>query len=192
MINTPLFDGKTIRLTYIDLKNDPKIEAAWSADLDYVRAVREGQTPRLLWPKGIKEVRERQIKEANENRTKIYFAIRSLPEDQLLGFLQIPYMNNNHNGRLDIVFGSEELEERFGDEALELGLRYAFDELNFHRVNLVLAEYGKAATLRARRFGFALEVVRREAIFARGQYWDQYRFGLLEHEWRASNEEQGK
>jgi hypothetical protein len=100
MNTTPLFDGKLIRLTYIDLDSDPKIESTWSYDLDYVRGVREGQPPRLLWPQGIKELREKQVKEAGENRLRAYFAIRSQQDDQLVGFFHVPYINTNHNSAM--------------------------------------------------------------------------------------------
>jgi diamine N-acetyltransferase len=67
---------------------------------------------------------------------------------------------------------------------LTIGLRYVFDELNLYRVNVVIAEYAASSIRRVIRLGFKQEVRRREVIFARGRYWDQLRFGLLESEWR--------
>lgn len=189
MITTPLFDGKLIRLTYIDLDNDPKIESTWSHNMDYVRAARAGKPPRLLWPQGIKEVREKQVKEGGDNRLKAYYAIRTQQKDQLVGFFHIPDINTNHNGHMEFLFGTQEWEEQYGDEAFTIGLRYGFDELNFYRINMSCPEYAETSIQRMLRFGFTQEVRRREVIFARGRYWDQFRFGLLESEWRAAIKE---
>lgn len=189
MITTPLFEGHLVRLTPIDMDSDPQIESTWSYDLDYVRAVRPEQPPRLLWPQGIKETREKQIKEAGENRLRAYFAIRTQAENQLVGFFHIPYTNLNHNGRLDIVFGHQEWEEQYGNDALEIGLRYVFDELNFHRLNMQCPEYAENLIRILTEHGFSLEVRRREVIYAHGRRWDQLRFGLLESEWRSAIKE---
>lgn len=190
MISTQLFESELVRLTFIDFEKDPKIEAEWSYDLDYVRALRGDKPPRLLLPKGIKEVREKQTKEAEDNRLRAYFAIRARQDDQLVGFLQIPHIHvSNHIGYLEILFGSPEWEEQFGDEVLRIGLRYVFDEFNFSRVGISYPEYATNSIRRLISIGFTQEVRRREVLFAHGRYWDQIRFGMLETEWRAAIQE---
>ena len=60
----------------------------------------------------------------------------------------------------------------YGYEVMQLVLRFAFDELNLHRVQLALYE----------KLGFQREGVHREHLQRNGKRYDMYLYGLLRSE----------
>lgn len=76
----------------------------------------------------------------------------------------------------------------YATEVTRLMLRYAFDVLNLHRVQLHVWE-GNAAGLHCyEKCGFQREGLLREAMKHDGQYCDFLVMGILEEEWRAQPE----
>jgi UDP-4-amino-4,6-dideoxy-N-acetyl-beta-L-altrosamine N-acetyltransferase len=76
----------------------------------------------------------------------------------------------------------------FGSEALFLTLRYAFSDLKLRRLHLEVYEWNASARLLYERFGFKLEGIFREHIYRDGQYQNAARYGLLEPEFRESED----
>jgi RimJ/RimL family protein N-acetyltransferase len=74
----------------------------------------------------------------------------------------------------------------YGSEAMHMVLRFAFDELNLHRVQLTVFAYNLHAIRLYERLGFVQEGVWREALHRDGQRWDVLHYALLRHEWRGS------
>jgi len=73
----------------------------------------------------------------------------------------------------------------YGSDAIRTLLRFAFDELNLHRVHL-RARADNARGIRAyEKCGFRHEGQSREAVYANGRYYDEVRMGILRHEFDA-------
>jgi len=66
-------------------------------------------------------------------------------------------------------------------------IRYAFDELDMHRVSIDAAVDNRRSRALAERLGFTLEGVRREAEWLYDHFVDHAQYGLLEREWRAAH-----
>jgi RimJ/RimL family protein N-acetyltransferase len=64
-------------------------------------------------------------------------------------------------------------------------LRFAFHELNLHRVCLTVFSYNAPAIALYERLGFVREGVYREHIERDGQHFDMLLFGLLRREWEG-------
>ncbi len=67
-------------------------------------------------------------------------------------------------------------------------LRYAFDELNLHRLTAMTFEYNTAALNFLQRAGFQIEVRRRQAVNRDGRRWDAIVLGLLRDEWSVTSD----
>lgn len=78
----------------------------------------------------------------------------------------------------------------YGSEAVELLVEYGFNERNLHRIEARVFEFNTASKRLLESVGFTEEGVHRDAHFARGQYQDTHWFGLLEHEWRQTEDTQ--
>lgn len=68
----------------------------------------------------------------------------------------------------------------YGKEAVKLMVRYGFDILRFHRIQLVVGAQNSAAKSIYAAVGFREEGVMREAMYQDGCYWDFIMMGLLE------------
>ena len=70
-------------------------------------------------------------------------------------------------------------------EALQLALRYAFRELDLHRVEANIQPENKASLALVRRAGFVREGYSRRYLKIGGRWRDHERWALLREEWRA-------
>jgi diamine N-acetyltransferase len=70
----------------------------------------------------------------------------------------------------------------FGTETTILMLRFAFGELNLHRVELEVFDFNKPAIRAYEKAGFRLEGTRREARFRDGRYHDALIMACLQSE----------
>ncbi len=177
---TSLFDGQKIRLAPRDPEHDPEIEAQWTQDPEYLHNVEPG--PALPHsPQFIKKRYEEDVKD----KRHFVFALRTRADDRLIGFAALRWHEWTHQTAfLSLAIGKAEDRDRgYEAEALELMLRYAFMELNLHRVNAIVLEHNQAWLRLLERAGFQIEVRRREAIRHAGRRWDALHLGLLRKEW---------
>jgi RimJ/RimL family protein N-acetyltransferase len=185
--NSALFTGKDLRLTPIDREKDPEVESRWTHDLEYLRML-DSELARPLTPAQVKKKYEEIEKESDQSRSRFYFALRTTSEpERLLGFLEIPWVMWNQ-GVAGIRLGIGDPADRrkgYGRQALQLMLRYAFDELNLYRLVAQIPAYNRIAIRLFEGAGFVEEVRRREALHRAGQRWDALEFGLLREEWEA-------
>jgi RimJ/RimL family protein N-acetyltransferase len=71
-----------------------------------------------------------------------------------------------------------------GTEAMRLVLRFAFEQLNLHRVSLRVLAYNHRAIRAYQKCGFVIEGHEREAALVNGQWHNDVIMGLLDREFR--------
>jgi RimJ/RimL family protein N-acetyltransferase len=115
------------------------------------------------------------------------FHIHSLAGDQLIGHISIREVSWTHGDAwIGMVIGDRENWNRgYGTDALRLALRYAFDELNLHRVTLGVYAYNRRAIHIYEKLGFRIEGVERAAVHREGRRHDAWVMGMLREEWAA-------
>lgn len=184
-ITTQLFKGKSIRLGAIDHQRDPQVESRWTHDPAYLRDLSQ-EIARPLSPEKIKKKYEALEKEIEESKNTFYFTIRSCEDDRLLGFARIYWIEwSQGTGGLQIGIGDpRDRQKGYASEAMRLILRYAFAEVNLHRLSALVSEDNPAALHLFRKFGFVEEVRRRKAIQRNGAAHDLLLMGLLRQEWK--------
>lgn len=190
MKHTPLFESQHLRLTPIDPEKDSQTIATWTYELDIAARLREDRPARPMAAFEVKKIYERWQKESDESNRQYLFAIRTRNQEspdtgQIIGVLRIKSIEWVHGAAfLDLILGSPEDWQCFAREALDMALRYAFDELNLFRVTAVIAEHNQPANQLFEQANFTLEVRQRQAIFWDKQAWDKLYFGLLRPEWK--------
>jgi RimJ/RimL family protein N-acetyltransferase len=125
------------------------------------------------------------LSEANKSSHDILFAIRTLEEDRLLGYVELDgILWNQQVAHVSIAIGERAYWGRgYGADALRLALRFGFDELNLHRVGTTVFSYNTRALALYEKLGFQREGVLREFLHRDGKRYDMYWYGLLRHEW---------
>jgi RimJ/RimL family protein N-acetyltransferase len=190
MNHMPLFESQNLRLTPLDTEKDAQAISLWTYELDIATRLREDQPARPMAAMEVKKIYERWQKEAEESARQFLFAIRKretqgTENDGVIGVLRIMHVEWVHGAAyLDLVIGDREDWQRFAREALDLALRYAFDELSLFRVTAVIGEHNHAASSLFEQARFTLEVRQRQAVYYNRQSWDKLYFGLLRPEWK--------
>jgi RimJ/RimL family protein N-acetyltransferase len=92
----------------------------------------------------------------------------------------------NRSAVFGIVLGEKShWNKGFGTKAARTILRFAFTELNLHRVELEVFAFNPRAQRCYEKAGFTREGTRREAIFRDGHYHDEHVMSILQEEYFA-------
>jgi RimJ/RimL family protein N-acetyltransferase len=185
MIKSPLFEGKTIRLTALDAKEDAPTLAAWTQDSRYIPL--SDDTPAYpMSPAQAEKMLHDLLKEADEKRTTFWFGVRTLDESELLGLIGISWVDWS-NGAAVINVSMKDLVE-YGrsstKEALALMVHYVFFELHMHHLGTVAPAYNEGLIVTLQKLGFVEEVRQREALYRFGRRWDNLIFGIAAADWQ--------
>lgn len=188
-----LFESENLRLTPIDVDRDAQGIASWTYELDTAAKMREDQPVRPMAVFEVKKLYEKWTKESDENSRQYLFAIRKrepnntdgAEQEPIIGVLRIMYIQWVHGAAyIDLIFGSHQDWERYAREVLDMGLRYAFDELGLFRVTAVIAEHNNHAHSLFEQANFTLEIRQRQSVYWNRRSWDKLYFGLLRPEWK--------
>jgi RimJ/RimL family protein N-acetyltransferase len=92
----------------------------------------------------------------------------------------------NRDSSLGITIGDKDFwSHGYGTDAIITLLRFAFDEINLHRVWLTVREDNLRGIACYRKCGFVEEARLREDRYKAGRYWDTVVMGVLAGEFRA-------
>ncbi|MFK4300849.1 MULTISPECIES: GNAT family N-acetyltransferase [unclassified Paenibacillus] len=174
-----LFYGDRIKLSAVR-EEDAETMFKWGEDAEYLRNVDTD----LALPYTLKQMESEGSPSSNE----VYFRLRTLADDVLIGFVAIHGIEwNNRIGQLAIGIGNTDYRGKgYGAEAVRLILRYAFYELNLNRVGLDVIEYNEQAIRTYEKAGFQLEGRVRSAVLRDGNSYDRIMMGMLYSEWNES------
>lgn len=176
-----LFYGESVKLTATRAE-DIQVMALWMEDSEYLRNVDTD----IAMPMSEKQMES----EPEPNHQEAYFRLRTLEDDELIGFVSIHSIEwNNRIGVLAIGIGDASNRNRgYGTDALKLILRYAFHELNLNRVGLDVIEYNVKGIHVYEKVGFQHEGRVRAAVHRDGKTYDRLMMGILRSEWEALNQ----
>jgi RimJ/RimL family protein N-acetyltransferase len=182
--STDILHGKLIRLAAQDAAEIAPLYVKWAQDPEYLRTLESDP----LFPFSAQTVKTQTENDwPSDDPHNIMFAIRTLENDQLIGFADLDYINPIHGDTyMGIGIGEKEYWGKgYGSDALDVILRYAFLELNLHRVTLTVFEYNTRAIRMYARNGFKVEGRHRGYLYRDGRRWDLVEMGILRAEWEA-------
>jgi RimJ/RimL family protein N-acetyltransferase len=180
MITSNLLRGEKVRLTAVTPSDLPEI-TRWWADADFLRLFNTAPAA----PRNEDQL-SRRFDLSQTSHEVFLFAIRLLESEDVIGLLELDGIDwSNRTTFVSIGIGPPEHRGRgYGYDAMRVALRFAFNELNLHRVCLTVFSYNEPAIALYERLGFTREGAYREHIERDGRRFDMYLFGLLRHEWR--------
>jgi RimJ/RimL family protein N-acetyltransferase len=101
-----------------------------------------------------------------------------------IGFHQV--VPEDRRARLGIVIGDKRYWSKgYGTDAMLTLLRFAFDEMNLHRVDLSVDAENARAIACYRKCGFVEEARMRQIVYREGMHRDQLIMGILRDEFYA-------
>lgn len=191
-LQTQLFEEKDVVFGPIDYETHPVVESKWTHDAEFMRLL-EIKPIRPLSAEMVKKSYEAIEKEMDEDKNLYYFTIRTRAENRFIGKALIEWIDwTNGNGFLRLGIGESEYRRKgYGSQALQMLLRFAFNELNLYRLTAVVPAYNEGAMRLFQKFNFTEEVRRRKAIQRDAEVWDLVSFGLLNAEWSEQLKGQG-
>lgn len=174
-----MFIGGRIRLTSIR-GEDLMVYAQWTEDSAFMRLY--DSSPAV--PRSIGRVRG-TFEEDDKSATAFVFAIRTLYSEELIGVCAVDGIHWNHrSGWISIGIGEAmHRGQGYGREAMQMLMRFAFHEINLHRLQLTVFSYNPAAQRLYERLGFTREGVWREALIRDGAFHDMIQYGMLAPEY---------
>jgi len=185
MISDNLWIGKRVRLTGLE-KSDARTFSRWHNDAGYLRLA----DAELARPRSEDDILK-SFEEWEKDPNTVAFAVRLLDGDEMIVLVVLDGILFQHGvAWLGMGMGDRNLwGQGYGSEAMALTLRYAFDELNLHRVQTSVFEYNERSIAMCEGQGFRREGVYREFMKRDGRRYDMYMLGLLRHEWEVLNRE---
>lgn len=173
-----LFTGERVRLA-APAEADAETMVAWSRDSEFLTLLNDDPVRPWL---------ARQVKEdlaSGPKPDEVVFMIRTLDGDRTIGFTALWGFEWTH-GEAWVSIGIGDRRDwgrGLGTDAMRVMLRYAFIELNLHRVSLFLFDYNRRALRSYEKAGFVAEGRLRQPIRRGGRRSDEIVMGALRDEW---------
>ena len=114
------------------------------------------------------------------------FAVETLENGIFLGGCGVNAIDWK-NSRVTIgiaIVNKEYLGKGYGTDALRVLIRFIFNEMNIHKINLYVYAFNERAIKSYKKCGFVVEGTKRQEIFKNGTYHDEIHMGLLREEWK--------
>jgi RimJ/RimL family protein N-acetyltransferase len=115
------------------------------------------------------------------------FAIHIKDDDEPVGVISLMNISDaNASAELSVIVGHpDNRHQGYGTEAIELLIRYAFEELGLNRVGLSAFDFNGEAISAYEKLGFAVEGRYRQAIKRNSGFHDAILMSILKNEWQA-------
>jgi len=123
-----------------------------------------------------------------EQREAIFWCVTLKGEDAVIGTCTLFSFNPDfHYAETGYELSPAYWRQGITSEAMSAVLTYGFTELGLHRIEADVAPDNTRSKNLLLKLGFTFEGNLRQRYFFRGQYEDEYYFGLLKDEWLKSN-----
>jgi RimJ/RimL family protein N-acetyltransferase len=126
----------------------------------------------------------KEIHESLQLRAILKWGIALHTDNQLIGSVTLHNLAFDHRrAEIGYALGREHWGKGYMNEALTAVLRYAFEELDLHRIEADVDPRNAASIKTLERLGFQREGYLRERWQVGGEIQDAYFYGLLRPEW---------
>jgi RimJ/RimL family protein N-acetyltransferase len=184
MLDPNLLTGKLVRLVALDIERDAPLRVQWFGNSEFARMLDTSTSPR-----GSTRASRAWLEKHQEDWLAYEFQIEVIADQRVIGFVGLDkggVQSPHRDAFLGIGIGPEELWGKgYGTDAMEIMLRYAFNELNLQRVSLTVFDYNPRGIRSYEKCGFRVEGRERGRLNREGQRYDMLYMGLLRSEWMA-------
>lgn len=174
-----MYTGEKVRLREYK-KEDIKLAQKFINDVEVKKMINPGIP--YLYTYEDEEKWFEKLSAANETYD---FAIETLDESKYIGGCGINKLDwKNSVVTIGIFIGDKEYWNKgYGTDALNILIKFIFQQMNIHKIKINVFEYNKRAIKCYEKCGFKIEGVLRKEIFRDGEYYDDIVMGLLRDEY---------
>ena len=180
MTDSP-FEGRLIRLRAREPEDVPQLYE-WFNDPEVTEHLA------MRYPLSLRSEREFVDSASDVGYNNINFAIETLDGKMIGGCGLETASPENRSAELGIAIGDKNFwGGGYGTDTMRTLVRFGFDMMNLHRVQLDVYANNLRAQHVYEKVGFRVEVRKRNAIYKLGAYQDVLVMGILEGELRMSD-----
>jgi len=181
-----MLKGKLVRLVAQEPLSAAESEARWGNNTEYLRMQSTDYVRRF----SVRKLKEWFEKDAEKDPPPFnYFSIHTLEDNRLIGGIGLDG-GAYPSGETFVGIGigdPADWGKGYGSDAMNVILRYAFQEMNLRRVALDTFEYNVRGIRSYEKVGFVHEGRMRGYLNRDGRRWDMLFMGILREEWEARN-----
>ena len=148
------------------------------------------QYSRNMWPRRLDDVKKRfETVPDRHTRDNVGFIIYHKRDKCPIGDIGLNRIDwvSRHANIFAMIGEPEYWGKGIVGEAAQLVLKYAFTELNLHKVKAGVFTPNDRSLRAAEKLGLNKEAVVKEAIYVDGKYHDIHKWGLTKEEWLKEN-----
>jgi RimJ/RimL family protein N-acetyltransferase len=178
VIPVPFIEGTNVNLVP-QSGSHLEIYANWINDED-VRRYSRNAIP------VIKEQVKKWIKPSeNHPKETIYFEIYHKEQKRPIGNVGFNHVNwVQRKGEIGLTIGEKELWGKgFATEAVNLILKYGFEELNLRKIKAGIFEPNIGSVKAAEKAGLKKEGVLKDEIYIDGKHYSAFRYAIFKEDW---------
>ncbi len=165
---------------------------AWENDPELLYS--NDDQPEEREPDSLEDTRRflERISEFTPESRIIHYAIHLKGNDELLGYGMIALIDRyNRRCKVGITIGDKRYWGKgLAKEALIAVIAYCFDTLRLNRIGAEIYAFNDRSIRLFEGLGFQREGIIRQSVFKKGQFVDEYIYGLLMSEWQEGSDRQ--
>ncbi|MBR3906031.1 MAG: GNAT family N-acetyltransferase [Clostridia bacterium] len=163
-----MYQGKLVRLRAFD-NSDLMYALSMNNDYNVMRTASSA----ILYPTTVEDQARFIANQTSYSSGDYQFAIERLDNGCFIGQCGVMQINwKNRRAELGIMLTKEAAGKGFGTEAVSLLCKFAFDEMNLHKLKACVFSFNTPAIRCYEKCGFVHEGVLKDEVYREGQYHD--------------------
>ena len=165
-----MYQGKLVRLRAFD-NSDLMYALSINNDYDVMRTASAG----ILYPTTVEDQARFMANQTSYTAGDYQFAIERIDNGRFIGqcgFMQVNW--KNRRAELGIMLDQNAIGQGFGTDAVSLLCKFAFDEMNLHKLKAVVFSFNAGAIRCYEKCGFVREGILKDEVYREGRYHDAY------------------
>lgn len=176
-----MYEGQLVRLRAYTKEDLPLA-------LDFINdpEVKRLLVPGIPWPYRLEDEEQWYGGLNPLSQSEYSFAIERIEDHQYLGGCGFHDLRwKDRAASIGIFLGRPFWNQGYGTDAMQVMVRFAFEQMNLHHVLLNVFGFNRRAIRAYEKCGFQVEGVLRQHFFRDGRYHDELIMGILSEEWRG-------
>lgn len=173
-----MYQGKLVRLRAFD-NSDLMYALSISNDYDVMRTASAG----ILYPTTVEDQARFMSNQTSYSAGDYQFAVERLDNGRFIGQCGLMQVNwKNRRAEMGIMLDKDAIGQGYGTDAVATLCKFAFNEMNLHKLKAVVFDFNTAAIRCYEKCGFQMEGQLKDEVFREGKYHSTYVMALINTE----------